>query len=415
MENLSLSVSMLPSSLRKAFAVLGLVGLSVAAHGGDLSYRTDGGANEKVPWFALKPGEFPPAGSAHYIAGELIAFDHVNRTGVLRPDRTDAQRRGDWDLPLSFSMLPYGSMSYHGAPAELRHIPIGTHLHGWFYTDEATSKELKEKLSSPEKRYPADVNFCRPIRLEDDFSYSTRQGKTWRIDWIDWEKMVINVTGVGPGKDDADAKPTSFQIGDTTRIWKGRGAGDYADLKEGQNVIVNLTVATLKGPGRCSDIWLDQASRDLAKSQQLEAHRLYMREHGLACIIDEVDNAQGIVTVTLFDGFDPELLEDFASNEAVAAAAKGPPFVPGPGLVDPISVTAAVAEDNLRTWDQINDRKAGTMIETIRGEPSPGNSGIRIRFKPQLLLEGFRPKRIIRIWPAKWKVDDLPREEKLYF
>ena len=76
-------------------------------------------AAESAP-FQLKQGEFPPEGTSHSIAGELIALDHVNRTGTLRPDRTDAQRRGDWDLPLHFTMLPYGSMRYRGAPATLK-------------------------------------------------------------------------------------------------------------------------------------------------------------------------------------------------------------------------------------------------------------------------------------------------------
>src|SRR5436190_1917282 len=92
-------------------------------------------AAESAP-FQLKQGEFPPEGTSHSIAGELIALDHVNRTGTLRPDRTDAQRRGDWDLPLHFTMLPYGSMRYRGAPATLKDIPIGTHLHGEFYVGE---------------------------------------------------------------------------------------------------------------------------------------------------------------------------------------------------------------------------------------------------------------------------------------
>ena len=30
-------------------------------------------------------------------------------------------------------MLPYGSVRYRGGAATLRDIPIGTHLHGWFY------------------------------------------------------------------------------------------------------------------------------------------------------------------------------------------------------------------------------------------------------------------------------------------
>jgi hypothetical protein len=34
--------------------------------------------------------------------------------------RHDTQRRGEWDIARPFVMLPFGSLSYHGAPAELR-------------------------------------------------------------------------------------------------------------------------------------------------------------------------------------------------------------------------------------------------------------------------------------------------------
>lgn len=362
------------------------------------------GADATAPAdYQLKPGEFPPEGTSHYIAGELIALDHVNRTGTLRPDRTDAQRRGDWDLPLHFTMLPYGSMRYHGAPATLKDIPIGTHLNGEFYVGE---------LPATKERRADDARFNRALLLEDDFSHCVRAQRTWRVDAVALDTGTLTATGITAGK--GDAKPSLLQIGAATRVWKGNALGALTDLKPGQNVLLNLTVCTLHGPGRVTNLWLDEESRSIATAHQLEVHRQYMREHGLPGIIDEVDNAKGIVTVTLFDGFDPKLLEDFASNAAIAAAAKAPPFVPGPGLVDPIAVTGAVTEENLRTWDQLNDRKSGPMLELLKGPVGPGRSGWRVRFQPVLLLEGFRPKRYIRLWPAKWKVDDLPREEKMY-
>ena len=37
-------------------------------------------------------------------------------------------------------MLPYGSIYYHGAPAALQDIPLGTHLHGLFYLKEPDDK-----------------------------------------------------------------------------------------------------------------------------------------------------------------------------------------------------------------------------------------------------------------------------------
>jgi hypothetical protein len=73
-----------------------------------------------------------------------------------------------------------------------------------------------------------------------------------------------------------------------------------------------------------------------------------------------------------------------------------------------------VAEENLRTWDQINDRKMGPVIEVLQNAPSPGFSGVRVKFKPVDLLEGFRPKRYVRLFAPGWRCDDLPREERLY-
>jgi hypothetical protein len=196
-------------------------------------------------------------------------------------------------------------------------------------------------------------------------------------------------------------------------VWQGRGIGSLTDIKPGQSVLMNLTYCTFKGPGRITNLWLDEASRSLATAQQLELHRQFMRERGLPGIIEEVDNEKGIMTVALFDGFDPKLMEEFPPNGTLSVPAV-PATATKPAIPDPASITAAVAEENLRTWDQISDRKSGTLIEITKGTPSPGNSGFLIRFQPSLLLEGFRPKRIVRVWPSKWKVDDLPREERMY-
>src|SRR5262245_1212278 len=99
---------------RVALAVVLILGSAVMAVAADPSFRTDAGASS-LPWYSLRPGEFPPPGSAHGVSGELIALDHVNRTGVLRPDRDDTQRRGDWDISRPFVLLPFGSLRYHDA------------------------------------------------------------------------------------------------------------------------------------------------------------------------------------------------------------------------------------------------------------------------------------------------------------
>ena len=338
-----------------------------------------GAADDPPTWTQAKPGEFPASGTARAISGELIGVEHVTRSGTLRVDRNDSQRTDDYDAALPFTLLPYAKTMLHGSYAELRDVPIGTHLHGLFYVQDAPAKNQKPV-------------FNRVLQLEDDFSAFTRLKKTWRVDAVEIDKGKLTVAGVLEG-DAADPKPTILQIGPATRVWKGKGSGDLKDLAAGQKILANLTVCTLKGPGRCTDLWLDDESRAVARTRQLEVHRLWQREHGLGCWVDTVDNQAGTVTVTFFDGADPSLLKEFRVKEHVAAA---------------------VAEESLRTYDQNNDVRRGPILEIKTLPPVPGSSGVQIIFQPNPLLEGYRPKRYLRIFAGGWRIDDLPREERLY-
>ena len=93
-------------------------------------FRTDGSPGKSLEWYRIVDGKFPPADSAHAISGELIQCDHPGRRFRIRVDRDDSQQVSHFDLPLESAMLPYGSIFYHGAPAALQDIPIGTHVHG---------------------------------------------------------------------------------------------------------------------------------------------------------------------------------------------------------------------------------------------------------------------------------------------
>lgn len=330
-------------------------------------------------WTAAKPGEFPAAGTARAISGELIGLDHVDRKGTLRVDRNDSQRTDDYDAALPFTLLPYARTMLHGSYAELRDVPIGTHLHGLFFVQDAPAKNQKPVYN-------------RVLQLEDDFSHFTRLKKTWRVDAAEVDKGKLTVTGVAEDGA-ADAKPTTFQIGPWTRVWKGKGAGELKDLAAGQKILANLTVCTLKGPGRCTDLWLDDESRAAARARQFETHKLFQREHGLGCWVETVDNQAGTVTVTLFDAADPALLKEIRVKDTVAAA---------------------VSEESLRTYDQNNDVRRGPVLDVKAVPPVPGSSGVQITFKPNPLLEGYRPKRYLRVFAGGWRIDDLPREERLY-
>tara|TARA_R110002096_G_scaffold24760_6_gene77937 strand:- start:11705 stop:12838 length:1134 start_codon:yes stop_codon:yes gene_type:complete len=370
---------------RIGITLLGLVGAAFAQDAP--AFRTDASTDDSLPWFQIVDGEFPPEGSAHYFSGELIGIDPVNRKGTLRVDRTDQQRRSHWDLPVDFKMLPYGAIWLHGSPAELRQVPIGTHLHGWFY-EKGPDEEVRTVFHN---RASIEANFTRCFRLEDDFSYQIRQGRDWRVDVVNLEEGKLTVTGMKG--DVADEKATEFDLLPSARIWKGNGFGTLADLAAGQRIQVNLTWATLYGPGRCIDIWLDAESQAGAKARMAATYEQHLKERGFAGWVDAVDNPNRVVTVTFFDQVDPKLFEDFNKGA---------------------SVTALVAEPSLRSYDQVNDRKRGPLLEMREVPNVPGSSGVQIDFQPELLLEGFRPGRIVRILPERWPLISIPQEERLW-
>lgn len=138
-------------------------------------FRTDT-ANGHLPWYEPRDDEFPPAGASHAISGELIQVEPWLRHGILRPDRTNDQSRAFIDLPLAFSLLPYGSVWHLGAPAALRDMPIGTHLHGEFFWNSTSENDPKLKTLTSDRRIATFFPFDRMLRLEDDFSRSVRPG-----------------------------------------------------------------------------------------------------------------------------------------------------------------------------------------------------------------------------------------------
>jgi hypothetical protein len=126
-------------------------------------------------------GKFPELAKAHTYRGELVFVDHVNRRGSVRVLGVGVFRR---NAPHPFAMLPYGMVRYHGAPADLRDIPLGTILHVTAYLPP------DPKLSSvpvlPVDNKDRDANHYRGIGvfpaenhvllLEDEPSHCQREG-----------------------------------------------------------------------------------------------------------------------------------------------------------------------------------------------------------------------------------------------
>ena len=354
------------------------------------AFRTDANPDdESVPWFQLTDGKFPPTGSAHAISGELIRVDHLERNFVLRVDRSDRQNRSHFDLPLWAEMLPYGSIYYHGAPAALEDIPLGTHLHGQFYLKHPDDK--RKPLETFHNRVSPEAAFTRCFRLEDDFSYHQRRGEIWRIDETQPEAEKLTVTLLTNSA--LEGKAATFDLPASPRIWVGRQIGRLTDLKKDQQIQFNITWATLYGPGRIREIWIDEESRKLATDHQQKKHRIQVRQRGLPGWVNTVDNRERLVTITFFDTVDPSLFKSLKMGQ---------------------SAGIAVARSSLMTYDPVNDRKSGPITARNEVTKQPGGSTVQIQVQPSLLLEGYRPGRIVRVYPSGWPVIALPKEERFF-
>ena len=77
----------------------------------------------------------------------------------------------------------------------------------------------------------------------------------------------------------------------------------------------------------------------------------------------------------------------------------------------------AVSDPNLKHSDgwvsHAHMAIRGPILDVTKqdGEVPLGSSGIQIQLKVDLVLEGFRPGRVVRIRPLSWPDDAVPREE----
>jgi hypothetical protein len=259
--------------------------------------------------YVPQPGRFPPAGAGVDIGGELITFDPVARTGTLRRDGDFVDR----DVVFRFALLPYAEVYYHGSPAELQDVPLGTRLQGRFLLPPAGDTKVPH-LEAKDKTTP---RHSHALILEDDFSHQSRRGAAWKVTAIDLaeigkslkQKGVLSVESTVA---DPDGKTATMKldVSRASRIWKaGQALEELEALAPGQVVQLNLGWAPewKNRVFHCSDIWLDEKSQRAATERQRRVHMRKMTYFWPAAWIDHVEHqpgGSGIVTLTLFGGID---------------------------------------------------------------------------------------------------------------
>ena len=403
---------------RSLFFVLGSLLIVASAFAAN---EAPGTKNQELASGPYRPeaGKFPELAKAHTYRGELVFVDHVNRRGSLRVLGVGVFRRND---PHPFAMLPYGMVRYHGAPADLRDIPLGTILHVTAYLPP------DPKLSSvpvlPVDNKDRDANHYRGIGvfpaenhvllLEDEPSYCQRMGMAWKLKGGDLEKPATPILATLESKQGGDAKPAEQKLtfDNATRIWRGREALSVADLiAEGKKTLdgqpVRLGLVWKPCPDgiflrlHISDIWLDDASLQRAAQNQAETHKAFIRSRWMPAWVDNVEYGKfgrAKVTVTLFGGMDPALYADFQKGN--------------PALINAAENTLKHAGGH---YGPAHMASKGPIADVVKlpGEAPMGSSGIQVSMETDLIIEGIRPGKVVRIRAAVWPAVDLPREEYL--
>lgn len=374
--------------------------------------------------FRPEPGKFPPLEKAHSYRGELVFVDHANRRGSIRVQGEGMYFR---NAPHPFAMLPYGIIRYRGAPADLRDIPLGTVLHvkAFLPPDPKFSavpvlpvnNRTKNSGYSGAGVYPAENHV---LLLEDEPSYCQREGLVWKLERVELENnagMIVARLERMSGEE-GDASEQSLTFDAATRFWRGRECLGVEDLidegiwpasgnKPLDGMAVQLGITWKPTPDgvftrfHISDIWLDDTALQRAARTQTETHKAFIRSRWMPARVDKVEYGKfghATVTATLFGGMDESLYGDFKKGV--------------PALMNAVENTLKHTHG---AYGPAHMACKGPILDIIKtdGDVPLASSGIQIRFETDLIIEGIRPGRVVRVRPGNWPKVNVPREEYL--
>jgi hypothetical protein len=374
--------------------------------------------------FRPEAGKFPPLEKALSYRGELVFVDHANRRGSIRVQGEGTYFR---NAPHPFAMLPYGIVRYHGAPADLRDIPLGTVLHvrAFLPPDPKNSSVPVLPVDNREKTAGYSGAGIAPaenhvLLLEDESSHCQREGMVWKLKELDLKNNEGMIVASREPKAGGDGKASEEKLtfDAATRIWRGRECLGIADLIAegtwpasgkkplgGQAVLLGITwKPTPDGVFtrfHISDIWLDDISMQRAAQNQTETHKAFIRSRWMPAWVDSVEYGKfgrATVTATLYGGMDAALYADFKKDSKVLMNGAENTLKHAGGEYGPAHMASK-----------------GSIIDVAKANADVplGSSGIQIRFETDLIIEGIRPARVVRVRPANWPQVDLPREEFL--
>jgi len=375
--------------------------------------------------FRPEAGKFPPLEKAYSYRGELVFVDHANRRGSIR---IDGNGRFRFAAPSPFALLPYGLVRYHGSPADLRDIPLGTVMYAKAYLppDPKISSVPVLPLDNREKKYGYAGTGVAPAEnhiflFEDEPSYCKRLGLVWKLKEINLNEDQGIVTARRESKSgNGDVHKETFSVDTATRFWRGKEHLHLNDLIEEKVLPENgvqslndqsvlLGISWKPTPGgvfkrfHISDVWMDELAMERASRIQNETHKTFIKSRWMPGWVDQVEYGKfgrAKVTVTLFGGMDASLYADFKKGQKAMLAS---------------------SENTLKHWaggtaGTAQMASKGILLEVSKTQKSVplGSSGVQLSLETDLVTEGFRPGKVIRIRPESWPLLEVPWEEYIH-
>ena len=152
-----------------------------------------------------------------------------------------------------------------------------------------------------------------------------------------------------------------------------------------------------------SDVWLDELAMERASRIQNETHKTFVKSRWMPGWVDQVEYGKfgrAKVTVTLFGGMEDSLYADFKKGQ---------------------SAMLASSENTLKHWAggtagtaQMASKGILLAVSKTQKKVPLGSSGIQLSLETNLVTEGFRPGKIIRIRPESWPLLEVPMEEYIH-
>ncbi len=343
-------------------------------------------------------GGFPSLEKGVYLSGELAVVDAINRRAGLRIDCMPREDKRSSEGPLHyFAMLACGEIWFHGAPATLQDVPLGTHVQGYFFLPPPGEERT---IAAPPKEYagliPAENH---ALLLEDDVSFARRNGFQWRVVSVAAVTSKLQGEAVGSAPPHGPAGVLVLDYDSATRVWENGRSVAMDRVMPGQKVSINFArgINWTDYEFGTEDLWLDEESLRQAAQLQEKRNVRYHRIRWLPGVVEAVepfDFGGGNVTVALFGGVARPLLEDLHRdrNERIAVAA---------------------AEPTLRTWRHRGDRVFGKLRQWEETAAVPGFSGVRLHLKFAELLDHFRPGNAVRVKAESWLFISNTPEERI--